>query len=185
MNLINRARNLLLNPKMEWLTIKAERTSAAGLLIEYVLPLSILPAMVALLTALLWTNITHGLISATIAIISAIVSFYVGTYVTDALAPSFSSDKDLSRSAQLVGYSYTANAVATILAIIPVLGVLAVLAGFVYSVYLMFLGSSPLKNTPQEKRAGYVIVIILVQVVLYFILTSVLTALILPGLRFY
>ena len=113
-----------------------------------------------------------------VAVISATIAFYVGTYVTDALAPSFASEKNLNRSAQLTAYSYTAVAVASVLGIIPLLGILVVLAGYIYSVYLMYLGTAPIKNTPEDKRVVYVIVIIVIQIVLYFILNAIFAAIV-------
>lgn len=176
MNLIDRVKNMLLTPKTEWLVVKSEQASVGSLLTGYIIPLSLIPAIITLLTGLLWTTITYGLISAIIAIIVAIIGYYVGTYVTDALAPSFSSEKNLNRFAQLTAYSYTAVAVASILGIIPILGALGVLAGFIYSVYLMYLGTGPIKNTPEDKSAVYVIVIVVIQVAVYFIINAILAA---------
>src|SRR5688500_9777692 len=176
MNLIDRAKNSFTTPKTEGLVIKTEQCSVSSLLTSYVLPLALIPAAIALLTGLLWTTVTWGLIGAVIALINTIVSFYVATYITDALAPSFSSEKNLNRSAQLVAYSYTATAVASILGIIPLLGIIALIAGFAYSIYLMYLGIGPIKNTPEEKRIGYVIVIIIVQIIVYWILSSILAS---------
>ncbi len=185
MNLINRVKNILLTPKTEWQVIKSESTTVSGMLTSYVLPLSIIPAAIALLSAAFWGSITYGLIMAAIAVVGAIIGFYVGTYVADALAPSFASEKNLNRSAQLVGYSYTASAIASILGIIPVLGWLAAIAGFAYMIYLLYLGTAPIKNTPEDKRIGYTIVIILVQIVLYFILSAIFTALFLRSYMVY
>jgi hypothetical protein len=176
MGIVERARRILLMPKTEWQVIQTEKTQVREMLISYVLPLSLIPAVVSLLSALFWTNFTYGLLAAVIAVISAAVSFFIATYITDALAPSFSSDKDLDRSAQLVGYSYTASAVASILMLIPFLGILIVFIGFVYSVYLMYLGIVPMKNTPEDKRVAYVLVVLLVQVVLYYLFTTLLTS---------
>jgi uncharacterized membrane protein YdjX (TVP38/TMEM64 family) len=106
MNLIDRVKNILLSPKTEWQVIKSETTSVSGMLTSYVLPLSIIPGAIALLSSAFWGSINYGLIMAIIAVVGAIIGFYVGTYVADALAPSFSSEKNLNRSAQLVGYSY-------------------------------------------------------------------------------
>lgn len=185
MNLIERVKNILLTPKTEWQVIKSESTTVGGMLTSYVLPLAIIPAAIALLSGAILGNITYGLIMAIIAVVGAIIGFYVGTYVADALAPSFSSEKNLNRSAQLVGYSYTASAVASILGIIPVLGWLAAIAGFAYMIYLLYLGTSPIKNTPEDKRIGYTIVIILVQIVLYFILSAIFTSLFLRSYMVY
>ena len=185
MNLIDRVKNILLTPKTEWLVIKTENATVGSLLTSYVIPLSLIPAVIAFLTGLFWTTITYGLVSAIIAVVSAIIAYYVGTYVTDALAPSFSSEKNLNRSAQLTAYSYTAVAVASILGIIPILGILVVLAGYVYSVYLMYLGTAPIKNTPEDKRVVYVIVIIVIQIVLYFILNAIFAAIVFRSLLGY
>lgn len=176
MSIIDRVRNILLVPKTEWMIIQTERTPLKSMLLNYVLPLSLIPAAVSLLSALFWTNIGYGIMSAIITVIGAILSFFVATYVTDALAPNFASTKDLDKSAQLVGYSYTASAVASILVIIPFIGVLFAFLGFIYSVYLMYLGIVPLKNTPEDKRVTYVVVVLLVQLVLYFLFTTVLTS---------
>lgn len=185
MNVIDRAKNILLTPKTEWQVIRTETTTVGGMLAGYVLPLSLIPAVVALLSGLLWTSVTYGLLMAVIAVLSVIISFYVGTYVTDALAPTFSSEKNIDRSAQLVGYAYTASAVASILGFVPVLNVLAALAGFGYMVYLLYLGIGPLKNTSEDKRIGYVVVIIIIQVAVYFILSAVLGAIVIRSFYYY
>ena len=178
MNLIDRVKNILLTPKTEWLVIRSENSTVSSLLTSYVIPLSLIPALVALLTGLMWTTITYGLVSAILAVIGAVIGYYVGTYVTDGLAPSFSSEKDINRSAQLTAYSYTAVAVASILGLIPFLGILVILAGYLYSVYLMYLGTSPIKNTPEDKRVVYVIVIVVIQIVIYFILNAIFAAIV-------
>jgi ABC-type multidrug transport system permease subunit len=176
MNLVDRVKNLLITPKVEWLVIKSENASVQKMLTTYVIPLSLIPAVSALLSGLIWHSIGLGLANALAAIVMAIIGFYAGTYIADALAPSFSSEKDLDRSAQLVGYSYTPNAIASILGIIPILNFLAVIAGFGYMIYLMYLGVAPLKNTPDEKRVGYVVVILLVQLILFFTLSAIFTS---------
>lgn len=178
MNLVDRARNLLITPKVEWLIIKTENASVQEMLTSYVLPLSVIPAVCALLSGLIWHSIALGLANALAAVAMAIIGFYAGTYIADALAPSFSSEKDLNRSAQLVGYSYTPTAVASVLGIIPLLNFLAVIAGFGYMVYLMYLGATPLKRTPDEKRVGYIVVILLVQLILFFTLSAIFTSIV-------
>ena len=176
MNIIDRAKNILLSPKTEWYIIETEPMTVNTMLTGYVIPLSLLPAAMALLSGLFYLSIGFGIASAVVAIITAIINFYVSTYVIDALATSFNSTKNINRSAQLAGYSYTANAVASILTLIPVLGGIAVFAGAAYAVYIMYLGIGPMKKTPEDKQVIYVIVIIIVQLVIYFILASLFTA---------
>lgn len=176
MNLTERVKNLLINPKTEWLLIKSENASVKEMFTTYVLPLSLIPAAFALLSGIIWHSIGLGLANALAAVVGTIIGFYAGTYFTDALAPTFDSEKNLDRSAQFVGYAYTPNAIASILGIIPLLNFLAVVAGFGYMIYLMYLGVTPLKHTPDEKRVGYIIVILLIQLVLYFALSAIFTS---------
>ncbi len=173
MNLIDRARNILLSPNTEWQVIKGESATPQSLLTSYVLPLALIPTAVSLLVGITYTTFNHGLILAAIAFIGVIISFYISTYITDSLAPSFSSEKNINRSAQLVAYSLTAAAVASILLFIPGLGVLVMLVGSIYSLYLFYLGIGPMKNTPDEKKVIYVIVIILVQFIVNYILNNI------------
>lgn len=176
MNLVDRIKNLLISPKTEWLVISTENASVKEILTTYVLPLSVIPAAFALLSGIIWHSFALGLANALAAIAGAVISFYAGTYITDALAPTFSSEKDLDRSAQLVGYSYTPSALASILSIIPLLNFLAVIAGFGYMVYLMYLGVVPIKKTPDEKRVGYVVLILLAQLIIFFVLSTLFTS---------
>ena len=177
MNVTDRAKSILLSPKTEWYIIETEHTPVSTMLTAYVIPLSLIPAAFALLSGLLYLTIGFGIASAIIAIITAVINFYISTYVIDALAPTFNSSKNINRSAQLAGYSYTPTAVASILTLIPVLGGLAVFAGAVYAVYIMYLGIGPMKNTPEDKQIVYVVVVIFVQLVVYFILSSIFSAL--------
>ncbi|MEP7372359.1 MAG: Yip1 family protein [Chitinophagaceae bacterium] len=176
MNLIERVKNILLTPKTEWGTIKTETVTPSGMFTGYVLPLALLPAAVAFLSGVLWIGTRYGIIMLFSALLSAAVGYFIGMYVTDALAPSFNSTKNLAKSAQLVGYSYTASAAASILGFIPGIGIIAALAGFVYSAYLMYLGVGPLKDTPEDKKVIYVVVIILAEFVIGIIIASIITA---------
>ena len=176
MNLIERAKGILLTPKTEWENIKTEAATPSGMFTGYVLPLALLPAAVAFLSGVLWIGTRHGIIMLFTALISATIGYFIGIYVTDALAPSFNSTKSLAKSSQLVGYSYTASAAASLLGFIPGIGFVAALAGFAYSAYLMYLGVGPLKDTPEDKKVIYVVVIILVQFVIGLIIGSIIAA---------
>ena len=176
MNIIDRAKNILFTPKTEWEVIKTETATPPSLLTGYVLPLAIIPIAVALLNGVLWWSVRYGIIMAVLALVMAIVSYYISIYITDGLATSFNSEKNLNKSAQLVAYSYTANAVASILAFIPGINIIVSLAGAFYAAYLMYLGTGPLKSTPEDKRIVYVLVIIAIQFVIGLIIGAIVTA---------
>lgn len=92
------------------------------------------------------------------------------------LAPTFGSEKNLDKSAQLVAYSNTPNWVAGLLSFIPVIGWLLVIAGWIYSIYLFYIGLGPLKGTPEDKKVVYMIVAFIVMIAVVFVISAVLMA---------
>ena len=76
-------------------------------------------------------------------------------------------------------YSYTAVWIAGIFGIIPILGILGILG--LYSLYLMYLGLKIVKDTPQDKLIGYLIVVIIVAIIVYFVIGLVVAAIALPS----
>lgn len=178
MNLIQRAKNILITPKTEWTVVAGETATLGSLLTGYVLPLSLIPAIASLLGGFLFggmlLGLTYGIIMAVVTVVAAILAYVIGTYIIDALAPSFKSEKNIGASAQLMAYSATAMWVAGILGIIPVLGWLAMIAGAVYCIYLMYLGLGPVKKTPEDQRVLYVIIAIVV----YWVVNLVISMLI-------
>jgi Yip1 domain len=165
MNLIDRVKNILVTPKTEWNVIDGESATPQSLLMTYVLPLAIVAAIGPILTGFLFAGVlglTFFLITAVIAFISVILGYYISIYIVDLLAPSFGSEKDLNKSAQLVAYSATPSYVAGFLSFIPVIGGLLKFAAWVYSIYIMYLGLAPLKKTPEDKKVIYLLVAFLV-----------------------
>jgi hypothetical protein len=178
MNLIQRAKNILTTPKTEWDVVAAESATMGSLLTSYVLPLSLIPVVATLLNGLVWGGIIWGMkytiVSAVIAFVNAIISYVIATYAIDLLATNFKSEKNMNSSAQLAAYSCTAMWVVSILGIIPFLGWLGMLAGAAYTVYLMYLGTGPVKKTPEDQRIVYVIVVIVIVIVVHFIIQAIL-----------
>jgi hypothetical protein len=184
MALFDRAKNILLSPKTEWLVINNETETPHSLLIKYVIPMALIPAialfigygligfdvLVARISGINW-----GIEMAIISFVSSITGYYVCTYVIDALATNFGSEKNIGKSAQLVAYSYTASWVAGIFSILPSLSILGLLG--LYGIYLFYLGIPVLKKTPEDKRLGYMIVsaivIIVVSIVLNLIISRI------------
>jgi Yip1 domain len=93
--------------------------------------------------------------------------------VIDLLAPTFGSEKNLPKSAQLVAYSMTPSYVAGLLSFLPVLGSVLGLAGWAYSIYLMYLGVGLLKKTPEDKKVVYLVAAWVVMIVVTMIISGV------------
>ncbi len=177
MNLIERAKNILLTPKTEWDVINGETATTQSLLMGYVLPLSIVAAAGSLLKGLLFAGgvgLKYFIVTAVIGFIASVVAFFITVIIVDMLAPSFGSEKNMGKSAQLVAYSGTASYIGGLLAFIPIIGWLISLAAWAYGVYLMYLGIGPLKKTPEDKKVVYMLVAFIIMVVLYFMLVAIL-----------
>ena len=184
MNIIDRVKNILITPKTEWDVIAAEQQSLSSVLTTYVLPLSLIGAAASFIG---WgfigksygfftvKGVDIGVKYAIISLVSVIIGFFITTFVVDALAPSFGSEKNINRSAQFVGYSYTPALIGAIFNILPSLALLGALCGL-YSIYLMYLGLGPVKKTPEDKKVVYLIISIVVLIVVYFVLSLILVS---------
>ncbi len=177
MNLIDRAKNILVTPKTEWDVVNGESATPQSLLMTYVLPLAIISAIGPLLSGFLFpglSGLTFFLATAVIAFVSTILSYYISIYIIDLLAPSFGSEKDLNKSAQLIAYSSTPSYAAGLLSFIPVVGGLLKFAAWIYSIYIMYLGLGPLKKTPEDKKVIYLLVAFLVMIGVTIVISAIL-----------
>lgn len=186
MNLIERAKNILITPKTEWLVIDTETTTTQNILINYVLPLAIISALGKILSGIMPSVYFGSFIfwGAIVGFIAIIIGFYISTYVIDMLAPSFDSEKNLGKSAQLVAYSNTPVWIAGFLSFIPVIGILLAIAGWVYSIYLFYNGLGILKKTPEDKKVVYMVVAFIVMIAITFIISAILMAIFASAIGF-
>lgn len=182
MNLIERIKNIITEPKSEWEKINTEEQSLSSVVTGYVIPLALLGAA-ATFIGYAFIGIDYGFFRmkgmewgikmAIVQVVSAVAGVVITAYVVDALAPSFSSTKNINKSAQLVAYGYTPAFIGALLNIFPAIGWLGGLFGL-YGIYLMYLGLAPLKNTPEDKKVIYLVITIVVLIVVYAILGMIL-----------
>jgi hypothetical protein len=177
MNLIERVKNILITPKTEWEVVNNETATPGSLLAGYVLPLAVIGAIGPLLGGLLFTGmfgLSIFLATAVVVLVVSMLAFFITTYIVDLLAPSFGSEKNLGKSAQLVAYSSTPSYIASFLSFIPFISLLFSLAGWAYGIYLMYLGIGTIKKTPEDKKALYMIVAYVINIAVYLILYAIL-----------
>ena len=180
MNLVERAKNIIVTPKTEWDVVAAEEPNIQQILLGYVLPLALIPTVATIIG---WgvigmfgfTSFTYGIAMGLVQIINAFLSVLIAGFVIDALAPNFGSQKNMGSAVQLVAYSMTPIWVAGILNIFPALSWLAGLIGL-YGLFLMYLGLAPLMKTAEDKKVGYLVVSIIILIVVYFVIAAILTA---------
>jgi hypothetical protein len=180
MNLVERAKNIIMTPKTEWAVVAAEEPNAMQILTGYVIPLALIPAVASVIGygvigRGMGTSLTWGIGMGVISFVSTVLGVYLTAFVVDFLAPNFGSQKNFGRAMQLVAYAYTPAWVAGILNIVPAIGILASLAGL-YGLYLMYLGFPHTMKTPEDKIIIYLIVAIVALLVIYMILGAILTA---------
>jgi hypothetical protein len=195
MNLVDRAKNMILTPKTEWFVVDAETPDPPKILTGYIIPLVLLGAAAAFIGygligfsmfGVKIAGINWGIYYAVNQIVMGIASVYITAFVVDALAPSFGSEKNFGKSFQLVAYGATPSLLAGIFAILPMLATIAGLAAIIYTVYIWYLGIGPLKRTPEDKRVVYLVIIFIVLIVVYAIIGAIFSRLLMPafGLSF-
>ena len=179
MNLVERAKNILITPKTEWDAIAADATPTQGLIVGYVLPLAAVAAVAAFIgqvfvgvsTGFFGTmriGLVAGIVGLVFSLVMAVAMVFLIGFLADALAPSFGGQKNMNQAVKVAAYSFTPVWVAGILNIIPLLGILVMLAGL-YAIYLLYLGLPKLMKAPQEKAAGYTVVLVLVSIVVWVV----------------
>ncbi len=178
MNIINRAKNILLTPKTEWEVIAIEEQPAMSVLTGYVIPLAAIGAICAFIGAALigidvvfmrFTSAKLGIYLGLTYFVSAVGSIYISSMVVDALAESFGSEKNANKSMQLVAYAATPMLIGLIATIMPSFNWVQWVFGL-YGGYLLFLGIPLIKKTPQDKVVPYLAVTIVVILLLNWVL---------------
>jgi hypothetical protein len=183
MNLIERAKNILLTPQKEWDVINGEQPNVPGIITGYVLPLAGAAAVAAFIGYGLigfgyggfrFKGINWGLYQAVTVLAGALISVFVSAFVIDALAPTFGSEKNMGRSVQLVAYSWTPSWIGGLFAILPSIAIIGSLAGL-YGLYLLYIGLPKLKKTPQDKQVGYFVVSLITMIVVFVVVGLILS----------
>ena len=176
MNLVSRAKSILMTPRQEWPVIDGEPLDLRQLLVGYVLPLAAIGPIAniigwsmfgfgGLFRMSLGSSISHAIV----AYIFAIIGVFVLAWIINALAPSFGGTQSMPQAIKLAAYSSTAAWVAGIFGIIPALVILAAIGG-IYSLYLCYIGLPVLMKSPADKTMTYFIVIIVAAIIIYFVI---------------
>lgn len=183
--LVGRVKAILVEPASEWQRIAPEQTSIRDVLVSYAVPLAAIGPLAGFIGGQLFGygafgfNFRIGLVPALTALLTNYVLSLAGLFVLSAianfLAPKFGGAADSTQAFKLVAFSSTAGWVAGIFGIVPSLGFLVILG--LYSIYLFYVGATPLMKVPQEKATAYTIVAFIAAVVIYVVIGTVGTAL--------
>lgn len=180
MELIPRAKAIIMSPVTEWQVIAAEPDDAAALWTRYAIPLAAASAIAAFIGLAMIgaffgyrAGIGMALTSAVVGFIASLVGIFIVAKLAAFLAPKFGGVGDEGRALKLVVYSNTAGWLASLFFIIPPLGFLAILG--LYGIYLFWTGVGPMLRVPDDKKLVFVLALGATAIVL-----NLLVGLILP-----
>jgi hypothetical protein len=186
MNVTDRAKRLVLQPKQEWQVIATEATTTGQLYTNYIMPLAAIGPIASIIGMSLFgitvpfvgtyrvpigTAITHSIIS----YVFTLAGIFILALIIDALAPSFLGEKSQIQALKVAAYSCTAAWLGGIFSLIPSISILAIIPG-IYSLYLLYLGLPVLMKSPQDKALGYTIVVLIVAIVIFLLIGAVSSA---------
>lgn len=181
-SLVERAKNILLQPKSEWAVVEAEPATIGGIYAGYVAILALIPAVCAAIGGWLIgvtmfgvtvkTPLPAAAIGAAVSYGLVLVGVYVLALIIDTLAPNFGAVQNRLAAFKVAAYSGTAAWVAGIFQLVPMLGLLGALLGL-YGLYLLYLGLPRLMKAPEEKALGYTAVVVVCAVVLSIIVGAI------------
>jgi hypothetical protein len=182
--LVARARNVLLTPRQEWPLIAAESDTAAGLYMRYVMVLAAIPAIAGFLkSSLIGTHIplvgtvrigiVAGVSGMIVQYVISLTVVYLLALILNALAGTFSAQKDNMQALKSAAYASTAGWIAGGLVVVPYLGWLLALAGGIYGIYLLYLGLPVTMKCPPEKAAGYTAITVVCAIVLNLVVGAI------------
>jgi len=175
-NIFNRAKNLLINPHIEWVRIESELSTKQQVMKTYVIPFIILIAICSFIGASL---LSVQLIPMSVILTKTIIAgallvggVYLSAIIINELTTSFAIEKNFDATFKLVSYSFTSYFISSCLVgLLPDLLFLAILG--LHSVYLFWLGTTHILKAPETSKVGFVIVSFLIIIGIYAILSLI------------
>lgn len=182
MDLVERAKRILLQPGQEWQVINTETTTTADLYRSYIAPLAAIGPVASIIGMSVvgvsvpffgtyrvpfGTAISHAVVT----YVMTLVGVYVLALIINALAPTFAAEKNDMQALKVAAYASTAAWLAGVFTLIPMLSILGVLG--LYSLYLLYLGLPILMKAPQEKALAYTAVVVVAAIVVFAVISVV------------
>ena len=182
MNLVERAKNLLLQPKQEWAVIEAEPHTVQDLYTQYVMILAAIAPVASFVGYSLvgfggfgggaWrvpvgAGVAHMIVSYALSL----GAVYALAVIIDALAPNFGGERNFMQAFKVAAFAPTASWLAGIFSLLPALSILGLLG--LYSIYLLHTGLPRLMKVPEEKAIPYLLVVVIAVIVLAVVIAAV------------
>jgi hypothetical protein len=184
-----RIADLMTKPRSTWPLVRDEPTTIMGVLLSCAVPLAIIPPASTFLGSSVVglsvmgmhyrTPIFSTLLYALSHYVLSLAGLCVMAVITNGLAPSFGSRKNIMNAVKITVYSTIPYWTAGILLVIPGLSPFAVILSL-YGLWLLFTGLPVLMGTPQDKAPLYTIAIVIAYIIVT-ILSGIVAGLFLPA----
>ncbi|NOT50441.1 MAG: hypothetical protein HOP10_04095 [Chitinophagaceae bacterium] len=177
MNLIDRAKNMLLASKTEWPKVNAETGSVGTLVPKYTVPLALVGSLGFLIAIGLlskYGTFKAGLLTALLVFVIVVLTTVAAIYIADGIATSMGAQKNINKSAQWIVYGFTPLYIIFILGIIPstdnTLLWIMIIVGFAASGFVLYQGAPLLKGTAADKTIAYTAAVVVISLILFIVL---------------
>lgn len=174
MDIVERARAMVVSPGPTWVIVEQEATDWQKLYVPYMVVLALIPAFASFIG---WSVLGVGGFGFSMRLpvftgLGLMVSHYVMTlvmvfvwgWIISQLAPTFGGQANVMNGVKLTVYASTPAMLAGVFTAMPGLSILA-LVGSLYSLYLVYMGLPVLMKNPPDKSIGYMVVAALVGIV--------------------
>jgi hypothetical protein len=176
MDIIQRAKNILLQPAQEWPVIEKEQGSILDIYTSYIVPLAAIGPAASIIgfsifgfstpfAGTIRVPIGSAIGHAVVTYVLSLVGIYVLAMIINSLAPTFLATKNDMQALKVAAYSSTASWLAGAFNLIPALSFLQILG--LYSLYLLYLGLPVLMKAPEEKAIGFTVAVVIAAIVIF------------------
>jgi hypothetical protein len=167
MDMIERARAVIVKPGPTWTVIEQEATDWQRLYVPYMVTLALIPAISSFIG---WSVVGMGSfgVSMRLPVLSGLglmvsqyamtlVMVFVWGWIISQLASVFGGQANLMNVVKLSVYASTPAMLVGVFRAMPGLSILSLLGGL-YSLYLVFVGLPILMKSPPDKSVAYAVV---------------------------
>lgn len=183
MDIVERAKAIILSPAAEWRAIEPESGDVGYLFVNYAALLAAIPPICEFLRRGVFgwarprfhhfhhVGFFASLSSAVAHYLATFVALYLMAVIIDGLAPTFSAAKNQQNALKLTVYSMTPIWLAGVFWLVPGLGFVRFLA-LIYGVYIFWLGLPALMKCPSDRTGPYALAAIVSAIILSVVVAA-------------
>ncbi|MGC9345138.1 MAG: Yip1 family protein [Bacteroidales bacterium] len=176
--LYQRSRSLLIQPSAAWVDLSSENQLRRSIILDYLLPFSILIGISSLLGTLISEGIEDSfsfaylILTGSISFLIIFLEVYLSGWLITEISLSFDPSINSHSIFKLVTYSHTPFFLTLSLSLlIPQMLFLNLLGA--YSFYLFWAGIEYLTNLKEERKIAFIMLSTLVMILMYLLLTVI------------